>query len=253
MDDISVGIPEKKKEKKKQRKSTCCKHSLKCKHISKWKHRSSECGNCTSIPVLETEPLPLKHDGPLQRTGRGEMLRKLTKADILRKFTKAEVPKKRSRAQTLKAQLLPKFALFPAVKPCGCNKDGTNINEISDYNTRSLCKLPSDESYMSCRNCSPDSSETSAGITSEDSESKFCNIAVEVGNNTELMQDIGYNGSIVGSKHELSGRMEDIVFNSSIFGSKIDLPNPGDRRVERVDSPDPSNESRELKSERCEN
>lgn len=282
------------RERKKDRKITCCKHSLKCKHKSKWRDKWAECGNCTSIPVLDTDPVSDDDDDEALRdaakreilrefamrnndkTSQNKMPRKLTKAEILKKFSTGELPAKEvlkhfskgeilkelsqsealrkfSKGETLRklskmdkqkklstgeilkklstGELLPKFALFPAVQPCGCNRDEINTNDISAYNTkqvsRSLCELPSDESYMSCRNCSPVSSDTAGSATSEDSES--CTFSVQVESENSLMQDTVYNGSLFDSKHELSDPMEEVAFKSSNFGSNT--------RVGRVASP----------------
>lgn len=258
-------------QKKKKRKITCCKHSLKCKHKSKWRHKWAECGNCTSIPILDTGPLS-DDDETLQNFAKREMPQKLTKAEILRKFSRGVLPaaeklRNLSKGESQKThsteKLIPtdilrklstgegltKFAFFPALQPCGCNRDKTNTNDHSTCNikqmSRSLCELTTDESYMSCRNCSPVSSETVGYVTSEDSES--CIISGEVGNQSDLLQDIVSNGSFFDSKHQQSDPMEEIAFKSSNFGSNYDLP----YHVGRVDSP--TKEPKDLKFKRCGN
>lgn len=169
-----------------------------------------------------------------RKVSKAETLKTLSKGETLRKLSKGETTRKLSKGETLK-KLSRGTTLFSGVRPCGCKRNETNIIEISAYNTnlvsRSLCSLPSDVSYMSCRNCSPDSSESVLSVSSEDSESPIRNISVEVGSESELVQDIG--------------------FNSGIYGSINDLHDSGDIHVARVDSL--VKESKDLKIYRCEN
>lgn len=167
--------------------------------------------------MLDTEPYLKDSDNESQqRTGMSQMQMKSTATDMLNKFSKGvgqkkseygaamlrkffseETLRKLCKGETLKSykqEMLPtQFAYMP-VHHCGCYMDEINTNKIAYHNTnlvsRSLCKLPSDPSYLSCRNCSPMSSETFGSVTSEDLESQIYKVSHKVGTDSELMQEL---------------------------------------------------------------
>lgn len=156
-----------------------------------------------SIPVLDTDPTPSKRD---------------------RDEKKKNVP-------------------IAAARLCGCHSEEANV--FSDIYTcdavavsRSLCELPSDESYMSCRNCSPMTSDTfESGVTSEESVSLNYNIAIE--SESDQMKELVYKGSVVESRNEL------IVPIGDKHWAKIDNPKRGKKEEGRG--------AKDVGSNRCDN